>query len=342
MRARSMVWASAAGMFLSMTMAGHAADAALVAAAKKEGSVTWYTTLIVNQMARPAVAAFEKKYGIKVSYIRADTGDMLLRLQNEAGAGQVQADLIDTTSGTPLLKRMGILDRWQPDSARRLPPDDIDSDGYWTAASVYVLTFGYNTDLVPKGAEPTSLQGLLDPRWKGRLAISASSSAPGVGGFVGHVLTLMGETKGIDYLKQLHGQGLSILQVSTRQVLDQVIAGEYAINVQTLNHHAAFSANRGAPVSWVKTDPAMASLLVLGILKGPHPNAGRLLADFLVSDEGQAIFRDADYTPVAPGVPPKDPSLRPDGVTFKAVTYSPEKLDENLKHWMQVFAETLR
>ena len=43
-----------------------AADAALVAAAKKEGEVVWYTTQIVSQLVRPVSAAFEKKYGIRV------------------------------------------------------------------------------------------------------------------------------------------------------------------------------------------------------------------------------------------------------------------------------------
>ncbi len=336
------LWICLLGALPALTLSASAADQALIDAAKKEGSVAWYTSLIVNQMARPAVEAFEKKYGIKVNYIRADTNDMLLRLQNEVTAGAVQADLIDTTSGTPALKRLGILQQWQPDAAKLVPKDYIDPDGYWTAVSVYVLTLGYNTDLVPKGSEPKSLKDLLDPKWKGKMAISASSSAPGVGGFVGLALGSMGESAGLEYLRALGKNGLSVLQVSTRQVLDQVIAGEYSVGVQVLNHHVAFSANRGAPVAWVKIDPAMASLLVLGILKGPHPNAGRLLADFLVSDEGQAIFRDADYTPVAPSVPPKDPTLRPDGVTFKALTFTPEMLDENVKRWMGIYGETLK
>ena len=319
-----------------------AADQALIDAAKKEGTVTWYTTLIVNQMARPAVDAFEKKYGIKVDYIRADTNDILLRLQNEGQAGKVQADLVDTTSGTPTLKRMGILEKWLPDSGQDLPKEYVDPEGYWIATSLYILTLGYDTDLVPKGTEPKSLKELLEPKWKGKMAVSGSASSPGVGGFVGLALGGMGDQAGLDYLKALGQQRLSVIQVSARQVLDQVIAGEYAIGVQMLNHHVAYSANRGAPVGWVKIDPAMAAMLVLGVLKGPHPNAGRLLVDFLISDEGQALFRDADYIPVAPNVPPKDPGLRPDGKSFKALYYTPEKIDDNMKRWMGIYADTLR
>ncbi len=63
-----------------------AADQALIDAAKKEGSVTWYTTQIVNQFVAPAAAAFEKKYGIKVDYVRANSADVVLRIFNEATA----------------------------------------------------------------------------------------------------------------------------------------------------------------------------------------------------------------------------------------------------------------
>ena len=71
-------------------------DPALVDAAMKEGQVTWYSTLIVNQIVRPMVEAFEKKYpGIKVQYSRATSSDVALKIRNEARAHRVQADLFD-------------------------------------------------------------------------------------------------------------------------------------------------------------------------------------------------------------------------------------------------------
>ena len=51
------------------------ADDALYEAAKKEGQVVWYTSLIVNQAVRPLVEAFNKKYpGVEVKYARGDSG----------------------------------------------------------------------------------------------------------------------------------------------------------------------------------------------------------------------------------------------------------------------------
>ena len=68
-----------------------ALDQALVDAARKEGRVVWYTTQIVNQFARPAAEAFEKKYGIHVDYVRADSNEVALRILNEGRAGKVSS-----------------------------------------------------------------------------------------------------------------------------------------------------------------------------------------------------------------------------------------------------------
>ena len=321
----------------------HAADQALIDAAKKDGVVTWYTTLIVNQTAQPAASTFEKKYGVKVDYVRNETSDIMVRLFSEQKAGQIKADVLDSTSGTPALKRAGALQKWLPDIASELPKDYSDPEGYWIATSVYVQAMAYNSELVKKADAPQTLDDLLAPKWSGKIAISASPSAPGVGGFIGFVLRAKGEQGGVDFLKKLSAQKINILQTSTRQVSDQMIAGEFPIAAHALNHHITFSANRGAPAAWVQTKPeTMASLLVLGLLKGPHTNAGKLLIDFLMSDEGQIIFRDADYIPVAKNVPPKDPALRPDGVNYKALYFTPETIDEGQKKWMELYGQILR
>ncbi len=120
-------------IFLALVARGGsavAADQNLIDAAKKEGSVTWYTTQIVDQFARPAAEAFEKKYGIHVDYVRADPIDIVLRVTTEAKAGHIQADVFDGTATTPGLEKAGLVLKWVPDSASRLPPQYVDRNGY--------------------------------------------------------------------------------------------------------------------------------------------------------------------------------------------------------------------
>ncbi|HEY3642105.1 MAG TPA: hypothetical protein VGL31_13500 [Xanthobacteraceae bacterium] len=62
-----------AALALAMSARSNAAEISgeLIARAKQEGQVVYYTDLIVDQIVRPLASAFEAKYGIKVSYARA-------------------------------------------------------------------------------------------------------------------------------------------------------------------------------------------------------------------------------------------------------------------------------
>jgi ABC-type Fe3+ transport system substrate-binding protein len=141
----------------------------------------------------------------------------------------------------------------------------------------------------------------------------------------------------------LSKQDVRGLKIAARAVLDQVIAGEYSIALQIFNNHPGISAAKGAPVDWIKMQPALAALSAVSITKpAPHENAAKLLVDFLTSPEGQTMFRDADYMPVDPEVAPRDPSIRPDGAIFKAIYLTPEQIDAQLPKWAKVFEELFR
>ncbi len=328
---------------LAGTRGGAAAEQALIDAAKQEGVVAWYTTQIVDQFARPAAEAFERKYGIKVDFTRNDPGAIVLRVTGEAKAGRVRADVFDSAPVVTALKTAGLAVKWLPDSARRLDPKFIDADGYWTATNIYVLTPAFNTDIVKKGSEPKTRDDLLDPKWKGRMAWNSQIPTAGAAGFAGLVLTDLGEEKGRAYLRRLATQNIAPLAVAARQVVDQMIAGEYAIALQIFNNHPVISAARGAPADFIPMNPAFEYASVVALAKGgPHPNAARLFVDFLVSPEGQALYRDADYMPVDASIPTRNRSLRPDGVNFRSIWFTPEKIEENAPKWTRTFDEFFR
>ena len=315
-----------------------AADSAMIDAAKKEGVAVWYTTAIIDQFVRPVVDAFQKKYGVRVDYVRANAAEIGLRVSTEAKAGKVLADLIDGTSTTVILRRENLVEKWVPDV--KLPARYIDPDGYWMATNEYVLTPGYNAELVPDAIRPKTWDDLLDPRWKGKMAWNTTPSSSSGQGFVGLVMMERGEQKARAFFEKLSKQNVVGLKVSARQVLDMVIAGEYALGLEIFNNQAIISKTRGAPVNWIAMDPGLAVLSVTSLTRGaPHPNAGKLLFDFLQSTEGQTIIRDAGELPVAPDLPPLDPSLRPGPNTFRAIYLTPEQLDAGLPGWTKVYNE---
>ena len=322
----------------------YAADAALIEAARKEGQVNWYSTQIISQLVRPMTAAFERKYpGIRVRATRANATEVAIKILGESRAGRVQADMFDGTTTVVPLRKEGFVLQWLPDSAKDYAAEFKDPQGYWIASNLYIITPAFNTSLVPRGTEPKTYQDLLDPKWRGRMAWNAFPTSSGVGGFVGTVLAEMGEPKGRTYLSDLANQHIANLSGSAREVLDQVIAGEYAIALQIFNHHAVISARKGAPVDWIKMEPATETLSVLSVHKSaPHPNAAKLLVDFIISKEGQQVFRENYYIPASPGVPALEPTLKPQEGKFRVRYFSPEQTEDNMPEWKKVSDEFFR
>ena len=173
--------------------------------------------------------------------------------------------------------------------------------------------------------------------WAGRAAPSAA------GGFIGAVISTMGEVKGKTFLQQLAKQNITALGVSARVVLDQVIAGEYAIGLNIFNHNTTISAAQGAPTTWLPMNQALAVFSIAGITRdAPHPNSAKLMVEFLVSEEGQRLYSDADYIAVHPRVPPRDPTLRPDGLRFKATFVQPDELEDKLAEWWKIYEDIFK
>src|SRR4051812_36145941 len=119
--------------------------------------------------------------------------------------------------------------------------------------------------------------------------------------------------------------------------------GRYAIALQIFNHHAVISAKKGAPVDWIKMEPATGNLSVASIHKSaPHPNAAKLLVDFIISREGQEVFRQADYLPSHPEIPALEPTLKPKEGGFRVHFFTPEQTEDNMPKWKEVSDEFFR
>lgn len=320
--------------------AARADDKALYEAAKKEGQVNWYTGLIQNQVVRPVVAGFEKKYpGIKVNVTGGRQTELNLKILTEGKAGKLQADLTEGSTVVETLKPAGLIQPFKPEGWDKLPAQYRDPEGYWTAVVLYFLVPAINTEMVKAGDEPKTLDDLLDPKWKGKMAWTAEMTIGGPPGFIAAVLKEKGEEKGREYLKKLSAQQIKTVPSNPRVVLDQVIAGQYPLALVTYNHHSVISSGKGAPVKWLKIEPAVGAMAMSVLLKGPHPNAAKLLINYLLSPEGAQVIRNANYIPSNPKVEAKDPTLKPETGKFKTVTPSPDEIVANVGKWIAIYKE---
>ena len=331
---------------LMLPRAGFAQDGLeeLAAKAKVEGEVIWYTSLVIPQVVRPLADAFEATYpGVKVNFTRQTSADLAQRIITEHRAGRMLADVFDGSSTIFPLLEADAVDSYSPHAATSFAPEFRDAAGFWTALNVYYLVPSYNTGLVSKDEAPKSYADLLDPKWQGRMAWADDPGINGPPGFIAMILGQMGQEAGMDYLRRLAAQKIAKVPAAQRVVLDQVIAGEHAIGLMTFNHHVAISKEAGAPIEWVRAEPAVNTMNYLGLTKGgAHPNAARLLLEFALSEKGQAVLQGANYLPANPKVAAKVPALKPLEGGFKAFSISTESQRKNFADWLRIYEDLFR
>src|SRR5215475_5540643 len=81
----------------------------LIEGAKKEGQLTFYSGMIVNQALRPVAAAFQAKYPfVKMSFWRADSEEIETKLAAEVRANNPVGDVIEATGIGELAVRAGL------------------------------------------------------------------------------------------------------------------------------------------------------------------------------------------------------------------------------------------
>ena len=158
-------------------------------------------------------------------------------------------------------------------------------------------------------------------------------------GFIGTAIKELGEERAREYLKKLALQKPAPIGAAARVVIDQVIAGEYAIALQSFPENAIFSASKGAPVKWIPMKPTMTGIVsTVGVLaNSPNPNAAKLLVEYMLEEEGQKLYRDTFYIPAHPKVPPLEAELTPG--KNKVTHLTPTEVEAAMPKWMAIFKE---
>ncbi|GGE50194.1 hypothetical protein GCM10011360_41530 [Primorskyibacter flagellatus] len=325
--------AAAAGLVTAVPKLTLAQEQALVEAAIKEGEVNWYTTLVVNPAVRPMVAAFEAKYpGIKVNTITGKVGDLLIRVSGELDADKLEADVYHGSTTLQAMRKRDEVARFLPDSAPTYPEAMVDPDGYWIAQEINYTGPACNTDMVSEADAPKTYEDLLNPKWKGNIAWAAAMQQSGPPGFICAVLGIMGEDKGMEFLKRLSDQDIVNVPTNQKGVLDKIAAGEYPLGLQIFSHHVLMIQEAGAPVRFLSISPAVLNTIdpLYLMKKAPNPNAGKLLINFISSPEGQRVLLAGQYNPAHPDE--RDPDK-----DYKAFTLTPNMVAEHLERWIGIY-----
>lgn len=113
--------------------------------------------------------------------------------------------------------------------------------------------------------------------------------------------------------------------------------GEILIGLSIFNHHTLIQKKKGGHVAWVRMEPLLSFPNPIGLLKdAPHPNAGKLLIEFILSEKGQKILRDSDHVPSSDLVDAPDPEVK-HGFTVNFL--SPVRLAQEQDGWKKIVDE---
>ena len=299
----------------------------VLAAAKKEGALTFYTTIAEKDLPT-IVRPFEKKYGIKINIWRAGTDKVLQRTLSEAAARRYDVDAIHF--GSPemeALHREKILQPVASPYFKELIAGAVPAHREWVATILSVWVQAYNTNAVKKQDLPKTYLDLLDPKWKGKLGIEVKNQE-----WFSTVAEHLGGDPGIKFFRDLVARnGMSVRQGHSL-LTNMVVSGEVPMALTVYNYLAEGAKQKGAPVDWFVIEPAVARSNAIGIARhAPHPNAALLFYDYMIT-EAQKPFVSLDYIPTNINVPSPLKNIR-----FKLV--DPVAVLDQMDKWTKLYQE---
>jgi iron(III) transport system substrate-binding protein len=261
----------------------------LYGGAKKEGKFVWYTSLTAH---RDIASVFESKYpGVKIETYRASGNDLTRRILSEAQSKRNLADVFETTPPTLMVLRDNkLLTPYFSPHLAKYPADskeEADKDRVlWTTDRESIISLGYNRNMIKANEVPKSFADLVRPDLRGKIGVSGDST--GVR-FIGAVI----QAKGEEFAKQLKGVEMKMHMISGGAIHELMAAGEMPISISIFRNHVLSARPKGAPTEWVPLDlnPTNAGGVALP-LTAANPHGAVLLADFLLSPEGQKIYEE--------------------------------------------------
>jgi iron(III) transport system substrate-binding protein len=293
-----MAQASANNIAALAALTGAERQKRLAEGAKKEGVVSIYTSMPLDDMAA-LTSAFEAKYGVKAKVWRSGSEKILQRGLLEAKANRFEVDVFETNSPeTEVLSREKVLIAANSPYLNELIPQAIPSHKEWIATRLNIFTCAYNTKLVKKEELPKTYQDLLDPKWKGKLSVEADDSD-----WLAETVMKMGEEKGLALFREIARKNAVSVRKGHTLLSNLVASGEVPLALTVYNYKIEQMKNSGAPVDWFALDPTIARPNANGVARNaPHPHAALLFQDFELT-EGQVILGKRDFIPTSTKVP---------------------------------------
>jgi iron(III) transport system substrate-binding protein len=298
----------------------------LIDGARKENTLMIYSSMTVADMGA-LIAAFQAKYGVKAQHWRGSSEDIRNRVTREYAAGRYDADVAETAGpDMEAMVREQVLQKVVTPVSKELIPQATLAHGQWIATRLSVFAGAYNTNIIKPADAPRTYEDLLNPRFKGKLAVEADDA-----NWFMSVVLAMGEEKGLKLFRDIVAANGMSLRKGHTLLANLVPTGEVPLALTAYSYRVEQLKNEGAPVEIVYLPPPVGFPTGIGLFRrAPHPHAALLFMDFILTD-GQKILAGREAVPTNPKV-----KAAPAGLIFVDL---PRFMDESGK-WTRLFQET--
>lgn len=281
-------------------------DTAL-AQAKKEGKVVVLGP--PGDGIRDAITqGFTKAFPeVTIEFSGGRGGEMATKIKAERDAGLYSVDIVinGVSTADAYFKPMKALDPIEP--ALILP--EVTDPKYWRDNRLEFSDRSTHLDLIfstqtnvpvifnpaqVKAEEVDELYKLLDPKWKGKVAVQdpiPSGTGNGVFRWLWHVL---GPEKAMDFYRKIRAQAGAVDRDQRRQI-EWVAQGKFPLNFGpgTVMYQLEQRGLKFGVVSEFKDygsylTPGFGSAMLIN--QAPHPNASKVFLNWLLRKDGQTAF----------------------------------------------------
>ena len=257
--------------------------------ARREGRLTIYST---GTQIQPLIERFQQKYPfIRVEMPRNSSSDAARLVHEEYSAGVYNVDAFELSSyGLVPMRALGVLQPFTSPEAANYVSTAIEEGRHWISVREGYTGIGYNPKIISPDEAPKSYEDLLNPKWKGKMSISSLLST--AANWVGAMLISYGEP----FVRRFATQDIRPYAITGRALANLTISGEAPLSPTTYQSHVEASRAQGAAIAWNLPGPVPVTDTAAALaLKAPHPHAAMLFIDFLLSKEGQLIYKDIGY-----------------------------------------------
>jgi iron(III) transport system substrate-binding protein len=334
--------ATASAIVIALALSGASAlaqdfkpDPVDEAAAKREGTLTWYTSTPVAS-AQYIANTFQQRTGIKVELLRTGGQNVIRRFLQEADGGRINVDVVtmsDMSAANAMTKR-GLFVAFRPEGFDKVIDDAKDAKGHYIAQRLNLVGLLTRTDKVAAADVPKVWSDLTQPKYKGRLVMAD----PSFTAIQLVVVATLSQKLGWSFYEGLRKNETMIVQ-GHEQIFDMIKRGERVVAAEASDPRIYTGGTM--PPNMVYVIPAKDAIQVpspMAVVKGsPHPNAAKLFAQFNLTPEIQQKFADEGHHSPRIDINPPPGLPRLSDLALAHVDY--EHLEANTRQIKAKFAE---